>query len=68
MMGTKSAFQKLKMDSNRYAVDRGMCPPLGYLKLLFVVDYWGILRYRLLEHCQESGNLLCIPLKWLIFS
>jgi serine O-acetyltransferase len=65
-----TAMAKLKMDTRRFCSDFSLRGRFAELKLLFVVDFWPVAYYRLMEFCNEKGGLFrsllqffLIPLK-----
>lgn len=57
-MQTKSAMQKLMMDTVRFCGDHNLSGGLSSFKLILVVDFWPVLYYRLIEFCREKKGLL----------
>ena len=50
---TSKAVKKLKMDFQRFCVDHNLSGKISYLKILFIVDFYPVVHYRLVEFCRE---------------
>jgi len=61
-----NAIDKLKLDTKRFCDDNGYSYTfLGILKLYFIVDYWPVVIFRLLERLEHKKGiyfLLKMPL------
>lgn len=62
-MKNRSAIYKLKMDIRRYRSDYNLTRPLGSLMLVFVVDFWPILHFRMQEYASGASFLVSRLLK-----
>lgn len=53
-----NAIDKLKCDTKRFCDDNGYTYTFwGILKLYFIVDYWPVLIFRLLEYFENKGGI-----------
>lgn len=54
---TSSSLTKLRMDFERSCVDHNLEGMLAYLKILFIVDFYPVAYYRLVEYCRERKTV-----------
>ena len=57
MKNDSKALMDLKIDFMRFCEDHNLTGKSAYLKIMFIVDFYPVAHYRLLEFCNEKKTI-----------